>query len=190
MSSDFMRQIVSITALCLVLAATAGCPGFTEKIPGVYRIDIQQGNVIEQEMLDQLERGMDKSQVRFIMGTPMLIDPFNSNRWEYVYTYKRGVRVREQRHISLHFDENEQLSHLSGDIKPGDGMRYLAEEDRVMPERTIEVPEGRSRGGLFGWFRGSSRVDRQPAPDADEERALENIEVIEEVGDEISGGEL
>lgn len=190
-----MRKFVSITALCLVLAATGGCAGFTEKIPGVYRIDIQQGNVIEQEMLDQLERGMDKSQVRFIMGTPMLIDPFNSNRWEYVYTYKRGVRTREQRHISLHFDEDERLSHLSGDIKLGDGLRHLAEEDRAVPERTILVPEGRSRRGLFGWARGIGGDRRESGPaeggaagqpaDPDEQEAIEAIEVLEEDGGEL-----
>lgn len=189
-----MRQFVTITALCLALAATGGCAGFTEKIPGVYRIDIQQGNVVEQEMLDQLEHGMDKSQVRFIMGTPMLIDPFNSNRWEYVYSYKRGVRTREQRHISLHFDENDQLSHLSGDIKMGEGLRQVAEEDRAVPERTIVVPEGRSRRGLFGWARGigGDRRESRPATDdaekqpaePEEERALEAIEVLEEAGEE------
>lgn len=189
-----MHQVVRITVLCLAVAIASGCAGFTERIPGVYRIDIQQGNVVDQDMLDQLEYGMDKSQVRFIMGTPMLIDPFNSNRWEYVYTYKRGVRTREQRHISLHFDEDEQLSHLSGDIKIGEGLRYIAEEDRAVPERTIVVPEGRSRRGLFGWARGTgTRRDAGPAEgdiaeqpaDPEERQAMEAIEVLEDDGGEL-----
>ena len=55
-------------------------------------------------------------QVKFIMGTPILIDPFHNERWEYIYSFQEGGTVREQRHITLHF-ENDKLAYISGDIE-------------------------------------------------------------------------
>ena len=84
--------------------------------PLLHKIDIQQGNVIDQEMLNKLQPGMDKKQVKFIMGTPVLVDPFHNERWEYIYSFQEGGKVREQRHITLHF-ENGKLAYISGDIE-------------------------------------------------------------------------
>lgn len=101
----------------LVLAATAGLnagcemPALPElpslpalpEIPGVYRIDIQQGNIVDREMLDQLEIGMEPRKVRFILGTPLLVDPFNQNRWDYVYSLRRGSGEETRQRVSVHF---------------------------------------------------------------------------------------
>ncbi len=90
------------------------------QFPGVYKIDIQQGNIITQEMVDQLRPGMTKRQVTFVMGTPLVRDPFNQDRWDYVYSYQPGGGVRGQERITMYF-ENDLLVNFTGDFRPGDG---------------------------------------------------------------------
>ena len=110
-----MRFILIFISLCLLCACSRSYDGgFNASL--LHKIDIQQGNVVDQEMLDQLKAGMDKKQVKFIMGTPVLIDPFHNERWEYIYSFQEGGTVREQRHITLHF-ENDKLAFISGDIE-------------------------------------------------------------------------
>ena len=96
------------------LLALAGC-----SFPGVYKIDIQQGNVVTQDMIDQLRPGMTRRQVRFIMGTPLITDTFHANRWDYLYSIQPGGRQRYQERISLMFDGEDQLIGLAGDFMPG-----------------------------------------------------------------------
>ena len=78
----------ALMALVSVGLLLTGCGGF--QFPGVHRIDVQQGNIITQEMVDQLRPGMTKSQVRFIMGTPLVSDSFNPQRWDYYYSLQPG----------------------------------------------------------------------------------------------------
>lgn len=104
-----------LTSLTLVgLLALAGC-----SFPGVYKIDIQQGNVVTQDMIDQLRPGMTRRQVRFIMGNPLIQDTFHTNRWDYLYSLQPGGGERQQERISVFFNENDQLASLSGDFMPG-----------------------------------------------------------------------
>jgi outer membrane protein assembly factor BamE len=71
----------------------------------VYRMDVQQGNLLDVEQVDQVEVGMTRSQVRFLLGTPMVIDAFDANRWDYVYTLRRGhERHVTRRHLVVWFD--------------------------------------------------------------------------------------
>ena len=98
----------------LGLAALAGC-----SFPGVYKIDIQQGNVVTQDMIDQLRPGMTQRQVRFIMGNPLITDTFHARRWDYLYSIQPGGGVRQQERVSLVFDANDQLIGLAGDFMPG-----------------------------------------------------------------------
>lgn len=104
-----------LSSLCLTaLLAITGC-----SFPGVYKIDIQQGNVVTQDMVDQLRPGMTRRQVRFIMGNPLIADTFHANRWDYLYSLQPGGGKRQQERISLEFDANDQLSGISGDFRPG-----------------------------------------------------------------------
>lgn len=82
----------------------------------VYKIDVQQGTLITQTMLDQLEYGLPKRKVRFILGSPAIEDVFHRNRWDYIYTLQQRDGKREQRHIALLF-EDDQLVKIIGDIK-------------------------------------------------------------------------
>lgn len=104
-----------LTSLSLTgLLALAGC-----SFPGVYKIDIQQGNVVTQDMIDQLRPGMTRRQVRFIMGNPLITDTFHPNRWDYLYSIQPGGGTRYQERMSLIFDANDQLAGLNGDFMPG-----------------------------------------------------------------------
>lgn len=80
---------------CLA-ALTASC--------SMHVIDVQQGTIITPEMTEQLKPGMTRNQVRFVMGTPTISDPFHQNRWDYVYTLQQGRGPEERRHIALFFD--------------------------------------------------------------------------------------
>jgi outer membrane protein assembly factor BamE len=98
-------------ALLLCIGVTA-CSG---KIPGAYRIPIQQGNVVTVQMLQELKLGMDKRKVRFILGTPLVIDAFHQDRWDYYYSYQPGSGDRVQQRASVYF-EDDRLVRIDADI--------------------------------------------------------------------------
>ena len=95
--------------IAILFATLTGC---------IYTPDIHQGNIVSQEMVDQIRPGMNKRQIAFIMGTPLLQDPFHDNRWDYIYSNQPGGEDRMQKRISLFF-KNEELSGIQGDFKPG-----------------------------------------------------------------------
>jgi outer membrane protein assembly factor BamE len=111
-----MRSRFRTLLLPLSLAALAGC-GFVPQIPGVppYRIDIQQGNYISQDLVAQLKPGMSKEQVRLTLGTPLLTDIFHADRWDYVYYRDRPGAKREQRKLTVFFEDGK-LTRLDGDV--------------------------------------------------------------------------
>ena len=86
-------------------------------IPGVtpYRIDIQQGNFISQETVAQVKPGMSKEQVRLVLGTPLLTDIFHADRWDYLYWRERPGAKREQRKLTVFFEDGK-VSRLDGDV--------------------------------------------------------------------------
>jgi outer membrane protein assembly factor BamE len=86
-------------ALVLVSALFAGC---------VYRMNIQQGNYLEGKSVDQLQVGMTRSQVRYLLGTPMVPAVFDKDRWDYLYYFKRGrLSKPEERHLVVYFKEDK-----------------------------------------------------------------------------------
>ena len=104
------------TPVLTLVAVLAGC-GYVPRIPGItpYRMEIQQGNFVSQEMVAQLKPGMTKEQVRFVLGTPMVTDIFHSDRWDYVYWRESSKGSREQRKLTVLF-ENGRLQRLDGDV--------------------------------------------------------------------------
>ena len=70
-----------------------------------YKIDVQQGNTIEEDKLSQLKQGMTKQQVQFLMGTAMLVDPFHPQRWEYVYSFRKGGEDMKRKRVTLVFKD-------------------------------------------------------------------------------------
>lgn len=103
-----IRKSILIILTCLGLAAASGC---------VYRANISQGNLIKTEDLEQVEVGMTKTQIRFLLGTPMIDDPFTKNRWDYVYYLKIGRGdAAQKRWISIYFTE-ETVSEIRKDLE-------------------------------------------------------------------------
>ena len=116
--------ILMIASLCLL----SGCGISNIKIPKLYKVAIQQGNVITQDMVDKLKPGMTRRQVAFVMGEPVIQDPFDDTKWVYLYSIDvPGVFSQESRLI-LFFDENDLLTVISGDYAPSDA---AAEEEEA-----------------------------------------------------------
>ncbi len=83
-----------------------------------YRMEIQQGNFVSQEMVSQLKVGMSKDQVRFVLGTPLITDSFHADRWDYVYRRQRiNSSELEQRKIAVFFEDGK-LKRIEGDVTP------------------------------------------------------------------------
>jgi len=135
--------LASVAATALL----AGCGGMSmPSIPSlsVYRIDIQQGNVITQEQLAALEPGMEKRKVRFILGTPMVADAFNPDRWDYYYSLEKRGEERVQRVISVYF-EDERLVRVGGDVRPAAGP--IVVDNRK--DELVAVPDGYLDEGIL-----------------------------------------
>ena len=108
------RAIASAALLFAAAALASSC-----NLPRVYRLTVQQGNVITQEMVDSLKPGMSREQVAFIMGEPVVRNPFDNSRWDYVYTLRVPGYVDDKMQMSLFFSDG-LLSHFTGDYKPTD----------------------------------------------------------------------
>ena len=121
-----MRYLPTLRYLVILIALA--CTACGTALPSVkpYKLDIQQGNVVTSKMLLQLRPGMTKSQVRYIMGTPLIQDSFHGNRWDYVYQMREQGKVVEQRRVILDF-ENELLAKVRGDVTPSTGDKAAAE---------------------------------------------------------------
>jgi outer membrane protein assembly factor BamE len=116
-----------LLVLSLAACSATGIPGITP-----YKINVQQGNVVTQDMLAKLKPGMTHSQVRYVMGTPMIADPFHPNRWDYVYMFSKHGGKPQERRITIVFDK-DRLAHIEGDVVPG----KAAAANNGLPESTV-----------------------------------------------------
>jgi outer membrane protein assembly factor BamE len=135
-------------SLCALLGAAAlGACSSNPAIPVLYRVEVQQGNVVTQDMLDRLEPGMDKRKVRFVLGTPLIEDTFNPDRWDYYYSFQDRRKSRTQRRVTLYFEDN-QLARIEGDVLPGArGGGPRARETRPAGRAHPTLPQaGQARG--------------------------------------------
>ena len=98
-----------IYIFCFVSLMVSSC--------SIHQIDIQQGNVITPELLAEVKPGMDKKQVTFILGTPLITDTFHHNRWDYIYLFQPHRGKKERYHVSLFFDD-DKLIRIENDIPP------------------------------------------------------------------------
>tara|TARA_B100001093_G_scaffold136542_1_gene129078 strand:+ start:1130 stop:1555 length:426 start_codon:yes stop_codon:yes gene_type:complete len=107
------------------------------KIPRVYKLSVQQGNVITQEMVDRLKPGMTRNQVEFVMGKPVLGDPFNDDQWVYIYTLEVPDYFNQVFKMVLAF-EDDTLATISGDYIPQEAD---AESDAAVDEGANETSD-------------------------------------------------
>lgn len=83
----------------------------------VYRIDIQQGNLLDENDINQVDLGMTRSQVQFLLGTPMVSDSFHRNRWDYAYYYRRGRSPDADRRWVVVYFENDRVQRIDRDVE-------------------------------------------------------------------------
>ena len=110
-------RFISVTFIACISLLLGSCGSVTSfAFPGVYRLNIPQGNIVTQEMIDQLRPGLTKRQVNFILGTPLIKDTFDQDRWDYLYSFQPGGGERVQETLTVFF-ENNQLTHFTGDFE-------------------------------------------------------------------------
>ncbi|MDI3514257.1 MAG: outer membrane protein assembly factor BamE [Rhodocyclaceae bacterium] len=137
--SPFMRSYLA--AALVASGLVAGCS--FDSVVGVvdpYRIDIRQGNYVDQEMLSQLRRGMTRDQVRYVLGSPLVVGMFRKDRWDYVYRFRPGSGEAQQRVISLYF-AGDALDRVEGDVAVAQGGETGAEAAAAESRsRVVEIP--------------------------------------------------
>jgi outer membrane protein assembly factor BamE len=112
------RHVVSVCA-CLALSACFLRP---------YRIDVQQGNYIDREVISKLKVDMTRAQVKFLLGTPLIADPFNPNRWDYLYYNRPGSKIKDVRRLTLYFDGDRlKRAYADAAVAPLPGQTAAAE---------------------------------------------------------------
>ena len=114
-----MRKMSYITTLAVAFLLTSGCTNGLNALK-LYRVPVQQGNIVTQEMIDKIKPGMTKSQVAFVLGEPVLKDPFNDSKWIYIYSIEVPGLFTQKTRTTLFFDGNE-LKSISGDLAPSEG---------------------------------------------------------------------
>jgi outer membrane protein assembly factor BamE len=98
-----MKLVPSLVLATALIAMTSGC---------VYRINIQQGNFLDQTAVETVQPGMTRSQVRYLLGTPMVADSFDKERWDYIYYLKKGrTRHVDSRRVTVYF-EGDKVARL------------------------------------------------------------------------------
>ena len=101
--------------LGLLLLSLVSCGSI--EFPGVYKLTVQQGNIVSQEMIDKLKPGMTRAQIQFVLGNPVLADSFDSERWNYVYTIAYPDQPIIKQELIIVF-ENNRLIRFEGDYVP------------------------------------------------------------------------
>lgn len=145
-----MRKLL-VPAL-FVMFSLAGCSSL--RFPGVYRIDISQGNFVTSEQTAQLKPGMTPEQVRYVLGMPMLVDPFTPGQWFYLMSYRPGDGKPVRQEIIVHFDDQGRYSHFEGEVIEDLQRRTQAPKDRELQEKARRQKEEAAEGDL--------EVEREP----------------------------
>ena len=122
------RTIPTLAAAVAVAMIVTSCA-----LPRVYKVTVQQGNVITQQMVDSLRPGMTREQVAYVMGEPVIKNPFDQDRWDYVYTLRVPGVVNEHKKMSLFFTDG-LLSHFVGDLAPSDQQAEIPDQEEGSAE--------------------------------------------------------
>ncbi len=125
-------------ALIIILSPLFACS--TLEFPGVYKLPIEQGNIVTEEMVSQLEPGMSTGQVEFVLGTPLSRDSFASDRWDYLYVLRKPDDTVEKQRLTVYFD-NGALSHYESTI--------LSSKEQNPPVEPMEEGEFDEEEGDF-----------------------------------------
>lgn len=133
-----MQKACRLTMAALLICLLAGCQYF--KFPGVHKIPIQQGNIVTQDMVDQLKPGMTHRQVRYVMGNPLIEDTFNPDRWDYFYSMVAPDGEMTRARMSIFF-KGDNLSYFTGNFAPTNANQPVAEAPTPSQPSHISTPE-------------------------------------------------
>ena len=132
--------------LAFALFGAAGCSTWQTYMPdvrqlGVYKLDINQGNFITQDMVEKLKPGLSKQQVRLYLGTPLLLDPFHADRWDYIYQYRHNGKTVESCQFTVYFAD-DKLARWEGDELPVSAaqLNRIAADRALAPEPSADDP--------------------------------------------------
>jgi outer membrane protein assembly factor BamE len=156
---SFTMKFASKSLFIAAVLQLSACANILNNLPGVYRPDIEQGNIINQDMIDQLRPKMTQRQVLYIMGSPMLVDAFHQTRWDYIYSEQPGGEPRRQKRISLFFNEDELIG-VQGDIRPSTLPVPMPSYDE-----TLELPKRQFDKTLWGKINSIFSSDPVVQPD-------------------------
>ena len=115
-------RCIGLPAIALAALALSACATVDEYVPtwrnfGVYKLDINQGNYLSQDMVDKLRVGQTKAQVRQLLGTPLIVSPFRDSRWDYVYEFTKQGQLVAHRTFTAYFVD-DKLARWEGDEMP------------------------------------------------------------------------
>lgn len=130
-----MKTVKTHIFLFSFLLCLTGCKYF--QFPGVHKINVQQGHIVTREMLEQLEPGMSRPQVRYILGTPLVADIFNDDRWDYYYSLRLGHNGRTFNRALTIFFENNAYTGYEGENLPKLETGNDEERDDSEPETPL-----------------------------------------------------
>ncbi len=160
-----MRKLLTLIAIIAsFLLVSCSSDPVANRLPWVYKIEIQQGNVLKQDSVNLLRTGMTRRQVQFIMGNPLVADPFHADRWDYYYEYKPGTKGEKEArtdHLAVFFEE-DSLVRMDGTMLPDpnasmDQPRQIATVD--VPPQEIDDPGILTR--LWRWITFSSTPEQE-----------------------------
>jgi len=124
-------------AACLLAFTLAGCSNL--RFPGVYRIDVEQGNIVTSDMIEKLRPGLTEAQLRFVLGSPQIVDPFEPGRWVYLYKLRRGNGEVVDNKLVLWL-ENGALTRWEGGALPDSARRRLLSTSNPGGATPADVP--------------------------------------------------
>lgn len=127
-----MKKYIYVSLLLAVCLGGIGCSSL--RFPGVYRLNIMQGNYLEQDMIDKLDKGMTRRQVRYVMGTPLVQDTFNPDRWDYYFSVRHDDKELREYHFTVFF-EGDSLARWEGDYEPSDKTDEETQKDALEKTR-------------------------------------------------------
>ncbi len=131
-----MKLASRVLLVTLCVLGLASCKFF----PSVHKLNIQQGHIITEEMVSQLKLGMNKRQVRFVLGNTLLPDTFNDNRWDYYYSLRRGDDGSKTSHLYSVYFEGDKLVKTEGDYLPGPTAASSDKADRYLDDVRRDMP--------------------------------------------------
>lgn len=131
-------KYLKILAYSLSLTVLIGCQS---KLLTVHKIDVQQGNALDIEMVEKIEVGMTQDQVQYVLGSPLITDSFHPDRWDYIYYFIPGYGEREKRQLTLIFDRGEVIEINKHNITESKIASDTSEDDNQEAENTSQEDE-------------------------------------------------